>query len=120
MSVELLGTFHPDNLIVGVGVGIKIGNVTIASGSVLQRGSLLAKGSDGKCTLLTPGGDDSQPALYAVLSDDTDASEGDVVAEAYIAGEFSIEHCIAGEGTDIESLADEARKLNIYLVHTKE
>lgn len=91
----------PDNLIAGPSDVIAI-EVTVAEKvGVAGRGTVLGKvTSSGKCVLVnSEGTDDGRRAAYAILAEDVDATEADVVAAAYIRGEFNENELVFG-GTD--------------------
>ena len=91
----------PDNLIAGYSDVIAI-EVTVASGEgVLGRGSVLGKiTASGYYDLVnSAGADDGSRTAAAILAEDIDATDDDVVTTAYIAGEFYQDALTFG-GTD--------------------
>lgn len=91
----------PDNLIAGYSDVIAI-PITVASGEgVLGRGAVLGKITvGGEYALVnTAGADDGRRTAAAILAEDVDATDADVVTTAYIAGEFN-ENALDFGGTD--------------------
>lgn len=83
---EKIGEMKQDNLFASVDVKAIPQSVVIAAGEgVLERGTVLSMGTDGKCkvasatTGLTP---------YGILSDAVDATS-EAVAEVYVSGVFN-------------------------------
>lgn len=91
----------PDNLIAGLSDVIAV-EVKIASGEgVLGRGSVLGKiTASGLYALVNSAGeDDGRRTAAAILAEDVDATDENVVTTAYIAGEFN-ENALVFGGTD--------------------
>ncbi len=91
----------PDNLIAGPSDLIAVG-ITIASGEgELGRGSVLGKitASSYFALVQSDGTDDGRRTAAAILTEDIDATDVDVVTTAYIAGEFN-ENMLTFGGTD--------------------
>lgn len=91
----------PDNLIAGLSDVIAV-EVEIASGEgVLGRGSVLGKiTASGLYALVNSAGeDDGRRTAAAILAEDVDATDENVVTTAYIAGEFN-ENVLVFGGTD--------------------
>ncbi len=92
----------PDNLIAGYSDVIAI-PITVASGEgVLGRGSVLGKiTATGYYDLVNSAGtDDGSRTAAAILAEDIDATDEDVVTTAYIAGEFN-ENALTFGGEDV-------------------
>jgi len=91
----------PDNLIAGLSDVIPV-EVEIVSGEgVLGRGSVLGKITESGLYALvnSAGSDDGRRTAAAILAEDVDATDEDVVTTAYIAGEFNKNALVFG-GTD--------------------
>lgn len=91
----------PDNLIAGLSDVIAV-EVEIASGEgVLGRGSVLGKITvSGLYALVnSAGSNDGRRTAAAILAEDVDATDENVVTTAYIAGEFN-ENVLVFGGTD--------------------
>jgi hypothetical protein len=70
--------------------------IVIASGQDLVRGTCLGiKTGDGLYYKLDESADDGTETLAGILGCDTDATEGDEIAWAFIKGDFNIEALIA-------------------------
>lgn len=97
-------TNSPDNLIAGPSDVIAV-EATIASGAgKLGRGTVLGKiTASGKCKIVNSGGDnDGTKIAYAILAEDVDATSGDVVTSAYVAGEFAEDALTFGGSDDAD------------------
>ena len=107
--IEHLGGFTPDNLIAGNDIPIKTGTGVIANGGgVLLRGTVLGINASG--TLAVLDGSEGLTA-YAILCDDTDASEANTVAEIYLTGYFNRHALHVAEGYTM-TIADEMELRN--------
>ncbi|MDB5853285.1 MAG: hypothetical protein JWR22_1326 [Herminiimonas sp.] len=107
--------YIPDQLIAG-NHKLVTDSVTILSGQVLQRGSVLGKiTASGKYILaLSAAGDGSQTPV-AIAADYIDASGGDVVGGIYLAGEFNSTVVTLGTGITLAAATAALRPLSIYL-----
>ncbi|MEM1046477.1 MAG: head decoration protein [Pseudomonadota bacterium] len=73
--------------------------VTLASGQNLTRGALLGQITvGGNYTLSLAAAGDGSETPTAILAHDVDASAGDVVCQAYFAGEFADDQISYGTG----------------------
>ena len=107
------GIFSPDNLMAGGTVSTD--SITIISGQVLGRGSVLGKiTASGKYNLsLTAAGDGSE-VPYAILADDVDASGGDIEEVAiYIRGAYNVNSLTIGTGHTAASIKPFLRDVGI-------
>ena len=84
---EKIGECKADNLVANLNVKQITQSVTIKSGAgVLERGTLLGVGSDGKAVKF---GSTTGLTAYGILCDAVDATSADAVAEVYVAGVFN-------------------------------
>lgn len=120
-GMEQVGAFTPDNLIAGNRHPVDICHVIIKAGQKLARGTVLEEDVEekGKYVILgtlsttgnTSDGDEEETAKGVqdnagaeaeyILAEAVDASEEDVVAPAYCAGEFAENFLIVKEGYTI-------------------
>ena len=115
-SFATAGTYTPGTLINGNADLLAGRKVTIASGSNLLRGSVLGQITDGgKFVLSTAAAEDGSQTPAAVLAEDTDASEGDATALAYVRGDFIIPAMILGAGHTIDTITPALRGNGISL-----
>ena len=85
--LSVIDRTEPDDLIVGTQPPARIGSgVLKANAGALKRGTILAKGEDGKLDIL---GKDESAEAYGILADDTEASESDLPVDIYISGMFN-------------------------------
>jgi len=105
-------TFKPDDLVCGTQPPLRVGGAVLkANAGALKRGTILAKGADGKLDIL---GNDETAEAYGILTDDTPESAEDLPVEIYISGMFNLNKLIAKEGYDItEKDKDALRKYGI-------
>ena len=97
--------------------------VTIKESAALERGAVLGRITDegadeGKYLLSAAAATDGSEDPYAVLVRDVDASEGDVEAAVYLAGEFNEDVLSFGAGHDADSVREALRALSIFLATT--
>jgi len=90
-----------DNLIAGYSDVIAVPVTIVAGEGVLGRGSVLGKiTATGKYALVNSAGpDDGRRTAAAILAEDVDATDNDVVTTAYVRGEFN-ENALVFGGTD--------------------
>ncbi len=103
---------EPDDLVCGIQPPLRVGGAVLkANVGALKRGTILAKGADGKLDIL---GNDETAEAYGILTDDTPESAEDLPVEIYISGMFNLNKLIAKEGYDItEKDKDTLRKYGI-------
>lgn len=124
-GMSQVGTYTPDNLIAGNRHPVDVCHVVIKTGQQLERGTILEKdGTEpGKYVIRgtmaaarnaeesVPGGEkdseqqtvegDKDVKAEYILAENVDASDEDVVAAAYYAGEFAENALIVKEGYQI-------------------
>lgn len=111
-----LGTYTPDNLIVGHKQPIVTDILTIAAGQTLKRGAVLGVADDsGKAKLLDKTATDGSQKFYAVLAEDINAAAEDKTAPVYLAGEFNAAALSFAEGTTAADIKAAARMANTFL-----
>ena len=113
---ESAGTYTPDNLIAGDFPLVTV-QVTIASGAGAQpRGAVLGKvTATGKYIRSLSAASDGSETPRAILAQDVDATSGDVVATAYIKGEFNERALTIGTGHTADSIRDALADKGIIL-----
>jgi len=102
-----------DNLIVESNLGLIKKAVTIKKGQVLKRGTVLAI-NEGLCEIVDSSNDLIKEP-YAILCDDVDATEKDLVATAYFTGGFRASELIFGGNDTVKTHEKALRTLNIHL-----
>lgn len=106
-----------DQLIAGNSHDLISRQVTIPSGEVLTRGSVLGKiTADGNYTLSLSAAGDGSEDPDAVLAEDADASGGDVGAMAYFRGDFVASQLTIGTGHTVETVTDAFRPKGIAVI----
>lgn len=108
-------TFIGDSLIAGDYPRVTK-TVTILSGQVITRGTLLGKiTSGGKYIKSLSAAVDGSQTPVAILADDADASGGDVTAGVYFSGEFNSAAMTFGASHTASSVEAGLRGLSIFL-----
>ena len=109
---KTVGKMEPDDLVISTQPPCRVGNgVLKANAGALKRGTILAKGTDGKLDIL---GNDESAEAYGILTDDVEASESDLPVDIYISGMFNANTLIVKDGYEIkESDKDTLRKYGI-------
>lgn len=111
-----LGTYTPDNLIVGHKQPMVTDTLTIAAGQTLKRGAVLGLVEDsGKAKLLDKSATDGSQKFYAILAENINAQAEDKVAPVYLAGEFNAGALAFAEGTTANDIKTAARMASVYL-----
>lgn len=109
------GAYSPDLLVAG-DHPIRTKMITVASGQVQPRGALMGKvTADGKYILSLSAAADGSEDPELILVEDVDATGGDVVAEAYVAGDFNSNAMTFGTGHTAASVRDGLAARSIYL-----
>lgn len=90
--------------------------ITLISGQNLARGAILGKiTASGKYTLSLSAAADGSQVPAVVLVEDTNASGGDKVTDAYIKGIFNENVLVYGTGHTAASVREALRDYGIYL-----
>jgi hypothetical protein len=107
--------FIPDQLIAGRHQ-LVTDTITVASGSVVQRGAVLGQiTASGKYVLATSAANDGSQNPSVIAADTIDASAGDALGAVYIAGEFNGNALIFGSGITLAAAKAAFRPLSIYV-----
>jgi hypothetical protein len=89
--------------------------LTILSGNNLKRGTVLGKiTASGKCVAVDSSKSDGSEVVFAVLSEDMDATLEDKQACAYLTGEFNKDALIFGGTDTIDTHKTALRNLSIF------
>ena len=100
-----------DELIGGVSIPQRLANVTLTSGLEVQRGELLAKGSDGAYIKPT----DASGSVYGIAYDNAGS-----IATVYQTGEFNRDAISHGSSINLEEIEDNLRNQGIFLTKSQE
>lgn len=109
-------TFTYDSLFAGHVQPVVVGTETITGGN-FSRGTVLGYiTADDKCTISDSALDpaDGSEKIYAILADDTDASQADKLATVYYTGEFNTNKLTFGGTDTAETRKVEARNVGIF------
>lgn len=116
-SFKTEGSYTPDMLLAG-DHPVRTMGITLLAGQNLQRGALLGRvNPSGKYVLSVAATGDGSQVPTAILGEDTDASAGDRVTFAYVAGDFNTHQMTFGAGHTPTNTADGLLYRSIYL-HT--
>lgn len=108
-------TYIPDQLIAGA-ADLVTDSVTVLSGQVLVRGSVLGKiTASGKYILSLSAAVDGSQNPSVIAADYIDATAGDVTAGVYLAGEFNGAALTLGTGITLAAATAAFRPLSIYV-----
>lgn len=102
-----IGAVEQDNLFAGVTMPAVTDSIIVPAGNVFKRGTLLTIAG----TASTSGAD-----TYGILTDDVDATDGDVKTRVYVTGEFKAAALIVTG--DIADYKEDLRKIGIFLRNT--
>lgn len=104
-----------DQLIVG-SFPVVMDSVKLIAGRAYKRGSVIAiVAADEKGTVVDSSKTDGSEKPYAILAEDTDATNADVVAPVYLSGEFNQDDLICGGSDNVSKHKAALRNLNIYI-----
>lgn len=114
------GTFTPDRLVAQNAHLLHAESVTILSGQNLLRGALLGKiTASGKYILSLSAAVNGSQTPAAILTDDVNATGGDVAAPAYFRGDFQAQAVILGASHTVASVREGLRAKGILLIDTQ-
>lgn len=114
-NFETAGTHRDDFLIAG-DHPIRTDGITLLAGQNIVRGTLLGQiTASGKYTLSLPDAVDGSQVPAVIAAEDMDASAGDKMTLAYIAGDFNANQITFGSGHSIASTKDGLAHRSIYL-----
>lgn len=118
---ESLGTYVPDNLITGHKERIVTDFLIIETGQILKRGSVLGiVTATGKAKLLSKVATDGSQNFYAILSENVNAENTDVLATVFLTGEFNAGALIFSEGTIASEVKVAARMAGVFFRNINE
>lgn len=107
----------PNDALIGGDHKLVTEEVVVIAGENLTRGALLGKITvSGKVNLSLSAAGDGSEVPWGVLTEDVDATAGDVTAVAYITGQFNEDKVTLGTGHTLASVKDGLRGKSIYLV----
>ncbi|QQE75713.1 head decoration protein [Brevibacillus composti] len=111
------GNFTPDNLIAGIDVPQQVKAVTLKSGQgVVARGTVLGiVTADGLAVKVNSANADGSQTADCILVNDVDTTAGNVVAEAYISGQFNRKALIFGGSDTAAQHETTLRERGIFL-----
>ena len=108
-------TYQPDRLFSHDADGIIAKGITLLSGQVLARGTVLGLiSASQKYTIATSAASDGSQTPTAILAEDTDATAGDRNTVAYIEGTFNETALTLGAGLTIGPVRAALRSVGIY------
>lgn len=113
---ETVGVFQPDKLILDPTYPQQVGSGVFAdqaTPTLILRGQLLAKNTEGKLVLA---GADNKDHLSICLTDTM--VEKETVVEVFLAGAVNANGIIVPEGEDVYSYKEDLRANNIYIKNT--
>lgn len=103
-----------ENLLAGT-IEMPTSTVTFKKGFAYKRGHVLGYiKTENKCTPVNKTKGDNSQYVYAIAAEDADATEGDVVAAIYMAGEFNTPHLIFESGDTAADHQLSARQVGIF------
>lgn len=112
-----VGSFTPDNLVSGIDVPVQVKAVTLKAGQgVLKRGTVLGVITTGGLAIaVNSGNTDGSQTADSILLQDVDTTAENVVAEAYISGQFNRQALIFGGSDTAAKHETKLRELGIFL-----
>src|SRR5690625_1473540 len=120
MSKELITTrsTDADNLFAGAIMPVITDSVTLKAGSAYLRGMVVALGADGKAVQVDSTAEDGTDVPYGVVTDDIDATDGDVPAVLYLTGEFNARALIFKGSDTVDEFKSQLRSIGIFAKYT--
>jgi hypothetical protein len=112
--------YIPDNLFGGHIMPKVDDSLVVASGQgVLARGTLLGLvTATGKAKVVSKSASDGSEKVYAVLAENVDTTNGDVLAPVYLTGEFNENALTVAEGDTVADHKASARAVGIFIKST--
>ena len=108
-------TYQPDRLFAHNAAAVIAKGITLVSGQVLQRGTVLGViTANGKYTTALSASSDGSQTPTAILAEDTDATGADKNTIAYFEGTFVEGALILGTGITIAAARTALRNVGIY------
>lgn len=109
-------TISYDNLFAG-NFPVFSKRLTVLSGENVTKGTAMGKiTASGKLTILDANAGDGSQNPYCIMAEDVDATGGDTVGLAYLAGGFNENKITFNSGEDADTHFDAFRDLGIYLI----
>ncbi|MBX9597103.1 MAG: head decoration protein [Burkholderiales bacterium] len=103
-----------ENLLAGA-IEMPTGTVTLKKGFAYKRGHVLGFiATEEKCTPVNKAKTDNSQLVYAIAAEDADATDSDVVAAIYMAGEFISSQLIFEGGDTAADHQLSARQVGIF------
>lgn len=121
--VGTLGTYEPDNLLLGSGQWRGTDTVTVATGLILPRGAALGRvTATGEYKLATSAASDGSQDLTQVVilgvAIDTNTVPGAKPAVVYTSGEFNARAVTLGAGVTLAALRTAVRPRSLFFRNT--
>lgn len=114
-SLITTSSVEMDNLFVGGVMPVVTDTVNLKAGAAYSRGTVLGIiTADDKAVDVDSTKTDGSQAPYAILAEDTDATDGDIVAPVYMTGEFNAAALTFGGTDTIATHKKELRTLGIF------
>ncbi|MDP5277150.1 head decoration protein [Chengkuizengella axinellae] len=114
--VNNLGSKEFENLVAGGQQNVTTIAVTLKSGSAYIRGSVLGLVSaDKKAVLVDSTKGDGSQRPYGILTDDIDATNGEMPAVVYLTGEFNEDKLTFGGADTADTHRQTLRDLGIFI-----
>jgi Bacteriophage lambda head decoration protein D len=112
--------YIPDNLFAGHVMPKVDDSLIVASGQgVLARGTLLGLvTATGKAKVVSKTANDGSEKVYAVLAENIDTTNGDVLAPVYLTGEFNENALTVAAGNTVAEHKASARAVGIFIKST--
>lgn len=111
------GTYTPDNLLAGNAELLVGRKVTILTGEVIPRGTVLGKiTASGKYVKSLAVANDGSEVPDLILAEDVDATGADKTALAYARGDFTTQALTIGAGHTAASITEGLRAKGITLL----
>ncbi|OQP00861.1 hypothetical protein B1689_07520 [Geobacillus sp. 44C] len=112
--------YTPDNLFAGHVMPKVDDSLLVEAGQgVLARGTLLGVvTTSGKAKVVSKDATDGSEKVYAVLAENIDTTNGDVLAPVYLTGEFNENALIVADGDTVADHKASARAVGIFIKST--
>ncbi|MBN1071155.1 head decoration protein [Clostridium botulinum] len=108
--------FIHNNLFAGNDIPILVEGITIASGQKLKRGTVIGIVTESKLAKKVDSSvSDGSENPECILTDDVDATNGNVKATGYISGYFNGSSLIVGDSDNIDTYKNKLRILGIFV-----
>lgn len=120
MSEKMITTrsVDADNLFAGNVMPVITDSVTLKGGSVYLRGMVVGLDGTGKASIVDSTKADGTESPYGIVTDNIDATDGDVSAVLYLTGEFNADALIFKDTDTIEKFKTKLRNIGIFAKKT--